>query len=174
MIEDDIDAALDAALEHHPLDRERICALGASYGGYSSMISSIRRPSRYRCVVSMMGVSDATLTFTASDSTWTEHGRAFWQGLVGDPRTDLDELEKHSPLYRYDELRAPLLLIHGDEDRRVDFEHTRRLSRMLGLAGRPPQLVEVKGAGHGITTAEQRALVYPALVKFLQDHLGAP
>lgn len=174
MIEDDIDAALDAALEHHPLDRERICALGASYGGYSSMISSIRRPSRYRCVVSMMGVSDATLMFTASDSTWTEHGRAFWQGLVGDPRTDLDELEKHSPLYRYDELRVPLLLIHGDEDRRVDFEHTRRLSRMLGLAGRPPQLVEVKGAGHGITTAEQRALVYPPLVKFLQDHLGAP
>jgi dipeptidyl aminopeptidase/acylaminoacyl peptidase len=174
MIEDDIDVALDAALERYPLDRERVCAFGASYGGYSSMISAVRRPTRFRCVVSMMGVSDAPLMFTASDATWSEYTRRYWQDVLGDPRTDMDALQEHSPLYRYEQLRAPLLLIHGHEDRRVDFEHTRRLARMLGLAGRPPQLVEIMDAGHGITTAAQRALVYPALVKFLHDHLGEP
>lgn len=174
LIEDDIDAALTSALATYPLDGDRICALGASYGGYSSMISAIRWPQRFRCVVSMMGISDELLMFTSSDSAHTPDGRKAWAEVIGDPLHNGNELMQRSPLYRYRELKTPLLLIHGTEDGRVDFEHTRRLARMLALAGHPPQLIEVKDAGHGFVTAEQRKQVWPAAAKFLQDHLGAP
>jgi dipeptidyl aminopeptidase/acylaminoacyl peptidase len=172
LIEDDIDAALHAALAAWPLDGKRMCAVGASYGGFSSMISAVRWPERFRCVVSLMGVSDLPLVFTASDSGRTQDGRKALEDVVGDPRADLDGATRSSPLYRFRELKVPLLLVHGTEDQRVDYEHTRRLVRMLALAGRPPAVVTVDGAGHGFVTPEQRKQVWPVVARFLEDHLG--
>jgi len=174
LIEDDIDAALTAALSSYPLDKQRMCALGMSYGGYSSLISSIRWPGRFRCVISMMGVSDWPLLFTASDSGRSKSGRKALEDAFGDPRLNMDSQLKTSPLYKYEELKTPLLLVHGTEDQRVDFEHTRRLERMLALADHRPSLIELKGAAHGITTPEERKLVWPAVARFLEDHLGQP
>lgn len=172
LIEDDIDAALRAALDAWPLDEKRMCALGASYGGFSSLISAVRWPDRFRCVVSLMGVSDLPLMFTASDSGRSASGRKALEDAVGDPRSNLEAATNSSPLYRYRELKVPLLLVHGTEDQRVDYEHARRLVRMLGLAGRPPAVVTVEGAGHGLITPEQRKLVWPVVARFLEDHLG--
>jgi dipeptidyl aminopeptidase/acylaminoacyl peptidase len=173
-IEDDIAAAVDAALAAYPLDGQRICAVGSSYGGYSSLISAIRWPDRFRCVVSIMGLTDLPLFFTASDSGRSVTGQEALIKLLGDPRQNVETLMKASPLYRYKELRTPLLLIHGSADPRVDYEHSRRLARMLALDGRPPQLIEVKDAGHGFITAEQRRQVWPAVTSFLQQYLGSP
>jgi dipeptidyl aminopeptidase/acylaminoacyl peptidase len=174
LIEDDIDAALSAALAAEPLDRARMCAVGASYGGYSSLISSIRWPDRFRCVVSMMGLTDRPLFFTASDSGRSKAGRAAIEDVMGDSRRDLKSMVDSSPLYRYKQLKVPVLLVHGTEDPRVDYEHTRRLARMLALDGRPPEVITVKGAGHGLASAEQRKAVWPSVAAFLQKYLGAP
>lgn len=174
LIEDDIDAAITAALAAEPLDRTRMCAVGASYGGYSSLISAIRWPGRFRCVVAMMGLSDRPLFFTASDSGRSKAGRAAIEDVMGDSRRDLKAMVDSSPLYRYRELKAPLLLVHGTEDPRVDYEHTRRLARMLALDGRPAEVITVKGAGHGFVDAGQRKQVWPAVAAFLQKYLGAP
>jgi dipeptidyl aminopeptidase/acylaminoacyl peptidase len=151
-----------------------MCAVGASYGGYSSLISSIRWPDRFRCVVSMMGLTDRPLFFTASDSGRSKAGRAAIEDVMGDSRRDLKSMVDSSPLYRYKQLKVPLLLVHGTEDPRVDYEHTRRLARMLALDGRPPEVITVKGAGHGLASAEQRKAVWPSVAAFLQKYLGAP
>lgn len=63
MIEDDIDAAISTVLKDFPLDRDRMCIIGTSYGGYSAMVSTIRWPHRFRCAVSIAGVSDRALFF---------------------------------------------------------------------------------------------------------------
>ena len=174
LIEDDIEAALKAALAAYPLDERRVCAMGSSYGGYSSLISAVRQPERYRCVISLFGITDLPLFFTASDTGASLKGRALLAGWVGDPRADLAGATQFSPLYRYAELKAPLMLIYGGLDPRTDPEHARRLTRMLTLAGRPPLVVELKDAGHGMTKPEQRALVWPAVVHFLKQQLGEP
>ena len=137
-IEDDIDAALQLALANDPLDDKRMCMVGASYGGYSALVSALRWPGRFRCVVSIAGVSDRVLFFTASDGGRSADGRANMERWIGDPRKDLDQMVKTSPLYHYEQLTLPLMLVHGREDLRVDFEHTRRLVRLLNLANRTP------------------------------------
>jgi hypothetical protein len=43
---------------------------------------------------------------------------------------------------------------------------------MLALAGRPPVVVELKGAGHGIDSVEHRDRAYPILAGFLAQFLG--
>ncbi len=173
-IEDDIDAALTAALAQHALDATRMCAMGASYGGYSAMVSAIRWPSRFRCAISISGVSDRALFFTASDSASSKEGREKLEELIGNPRTEMDEMRKYSPLYRYAELNLPVMLVHGGEDQRVDYEHTRRLLRMLNVAGRPPALIELKDEGHSIDGDDNRKRVWEGVAGFLRTHLGDP
>ena len=173
-IEDDIDAALAAALAQYPLDDKRMCAMGASYGGYSAMVSAIRWPGRFRCAISISGVSDRALFFTASDSAISEEGRKLLEERIGNPKTEMDEMRKYSPLYRHSELDLPVMLVHGGEDLRVDYEHTRRLLRMLNLAGRPPVLIELKDEGHGIDGDDSLKRVWEGVAGFLRAHLGDP
>lgn len=173
-IEDDIDAALTAALAQYPLDGTRMCAMGASYGGYSAMVSAIRWPGRFRCAISISGISDRALFFTASDAGRSKEGRETLERMIGDPKTEMDEMRRYSPLYRYAELDLPVMLVHGGEDLRVDYEHTRRLLRMLNLAGRPPVLVELEDEGHSIGGDDSRKLVWDGVAGFLRAHLGDP
>lgn len=171
-IEDDIDAALQAALARFPLDSERMCMLGSSYGGYSSLVSAIRWPGRFRCAVSISGISDSLLFFTASDSARSAQGRSELQHWIGDPEKDHDAMRAASPLYQYDRLDLPLMLVHGEEDLRVDFEHTRRLVRMLSLAGRPPVLQTFPDEGHGIVDPKAQNTAWTGIAGFLRKHLG--
>ena len=137
-IEDDIDAAMQSALADYPLDASRTCVLGASYGGYSAMMAAIRWPDRIKCAVSIAGVSDRALFFSASDGMHSLKTRAETERLLGDPHADMAGMQAVSPDYHADALTVPLMLVHGRADGRVDFEHTRRMVRMLNLQGRPP------------------------------------
>lgn len=173
-IEDDIDAAVAEALARHPLDATRMCVLGASHGGYSAMIATVRHPTRYRCAVSLSGVSDLPLLFTASDGARFEEGRRELTEVFGDPATEMQRLMDTSPLYRHDAMTTPLMLVHGTEDFRVDYEHARRIERLLALAGRPPVTLTLVGEGHGIDDAEQRVRAWNAIAAFLRQHLDGP
>lgn len=173
-IEDDIDLALQAALERFPLDAERMCIVGASYGGYSALYSAIRWPGRFRCVVSIAGVSDRALFFTASDSGGTRQGRESLERWIGNPNTEMDKLVATSPLYQYRRLETPVMLVHGGKDARVDFEHTRRLVRMLNLAGRPPVLLAFPDAGHGLDEVKDLDVEWTGIAGFLRRYLERP
>jgi pimeloyl-ACP methyl ester carboxylesterase len=173
MIEDDIDAALRAAVAAYPIDETRMCAIGASYGGYSALISAIRWPGRYRCAVSLSGVSDRALFFSASDGVRSVKGRPTLERLMGNPRTDMAEMQATSPLYHAHELTLPVMLVHGREDVRVDFEHTRRLVRMLNLENRPPVVMVIPGMGHSLDDPQIADIVWTGIAGFLQQHLGS-
>lgn len=172
LIEDDIDAAIAHVLAAHPIDRERICLLGTSYGGYSTLMSLARWPGRFRCAVSIAGPSDLMLQFTASDTGRLERGRRTLEEVIGDPATEAERLVETSPVYRYRGIQQPVMLVHGREDRRVDDEHTRRMSRMLQLDGRPPVVLELDDEGHGIHDGENIERVWTAVAAFLRQHLS--
>ncbi len=171
LIEDDIDAATQAVLKSFPLDPDRMCVVGASYGGYSALVSAIRWPKRFRCAVSIAGVSDQLLMFTASDASESEQGLKALVKAVGDPGMDSDSLRTYAPLYRYQELTTPVMLAHGTEDARVDYEHTRRLVRMLNLAGHPPTVLTLVGEGHGGFDSKNEIALWSGVAGFLRAHL---
>jgi dipeptidyl aminopeptidase/acylaminoacyl peptidase len=175
LIEDDIDAAIKAALAAYPLDESKMCALGGSYGGYSAMVAAIRWPERFRCAVSIAGVSDRALFFTASDSGRDAQTRLQMERIMGNPNVpaDLADMQLTSPLYRYQDLKVPVMLVHGQEDVRVDMEHTRRLVRLLNLAGRPPVLMSLANEGHGFEKLDSVDKSWTAIAGFLQEYLGA-
>lgn len=172
LIEDDIDAATRAALAQYPLDDHRICAVGASYGGFSALMSAIRWPGRFRCVVSISGITDQMLFFTASDTGAWAHGRDLLEKALGDPRKDAAMMRTYSPIYRYRELPMPVMFVHGTEDLRSDYEHTRRMVRMLNLAGNEPVLLTLDGEGHGHWSEKDQKTLWTAVAGFLRANLA--
>jgi dipeptidyl aminopeptidase/acylaminoacyl peptidase len=112
------------------------------------------------------------LLFTASDTGGSDARRKKLEEIIGDPRTQLDEMLATSPLYHIDKLTVPVMLVHGKKDRRVDYEHTRRLVRLLNRAGRPPVLITMEDEGHGIDSDAERKKVYEGVAGFLRANLG--
>lgn len=169
-IEDDIEHALDAALAREPrLDDSRVCAIGASYGGYSSLMLAVRSE-RIRCAVSIAGPTDLPLLFTSSDWILRPASMAMMKRVVGDPASV--GLRMHSPLYRADELEVPVLLIHGGEDRRVDYEHSARMAQALDLRRKPFRLLRIDGMGHAPETVAERACIMGSAELFLREQLA--
>ncbi|HOZ03994.1 MAG TPA: prolyl oligopeptidase family serine peptidase [Arenimonas sp.] len=170
-IENDIDASLNNALANYPLDKSNMCIIGMSYGGYSALVSAMRWPDRYKCAISFSGISDRILSFTASDSVRLESTRKWMEDYFGNPLTSLDKMKSEQPLYAYKKLKTPLMLIHGTDDVRVDYEHATRLQRMLTMAGNPPVMLTLKNEGHGFTNIYSIKVSWENIAGFLAQHL---
>ena len=139
------------------------------------MVSTIRWPERFRCAVSISGVSDRALFFTASDSVRDAETRKDMERIMGNPTiaTDLAEMQATSPLYNYRELKVPVMLLHGGEDERVDYEHTRRLVRMLNIAGNTPVVMHFPKEAHSLDEPENIDAAWKGIAGFLAEYLGS-
>jgi len=173
-IEDDVDSVLTEVLKNYPIDKNQMCIFGMSYGGYSALVSSMRWPGRFKCAISFSGPSDRLLSFTASDSVRSDTARKWMEDYFGNPKLELEKMKSQQPLYSYQQLNTPLLLIHGTEDYRVDYEHVARLQRMLTLAGKPPTVLTMKNQGHGFDNLMSKKISWGAIAGFLQQYLPKP
>ena len=171
-IEDDILAALDAAMKTAPIDPDRIALRGASYGGYSAMMGLIRSPERFRCGVAASAVADVPLLFNASDWSGNKGARERMMKIVGDPTKSLANMQAISPDFQYRKLKRPLLIIHGVRDKRVSVEHALRMLMLLGHAKDSPQSLFLSREGHGIADVRSRYLVEAAVDRFLAKCLA--
>ncbi|MGZ5187694.1 MAG: alpha/beta hydrolase family protein [Caldimonas sp.] len=99
---------------------------------------------------------------------WREHGL---RDILGDPVKDAAMLKAASPVGRAAEIRAPLLIVQGRDDRRVPIEHATKMRDALRAAGRPPEWVVYEGEGHGWLKVENRYDFYRRLEAFFAKHL---
>lgn len=150
-MQDDVADAVRWAAATGRIDPKRVCIAGGSYGGYATLMGLIRYPDLYRCGVAWVAVTDPRLRYDeswASDST-PEVREFALPVLVGDPNNDAEMLKAATPLERAAEIRAPLLLAFGAQDRRVPLEHGTRMRQALEAAGRKPEWVVYGDEGHG-------------------------
>jgi len=169
-IEDDSDAAVEYAIARPEVDGDRICIVGGSYGGFSALASVIRHESRYRCAASLNGVTDVPFSFEGDECADAEGCLEEFAKIVGDPETERDKLVEISPAYHADQIHAPVFVIYGTEDHRVDPDHSHRLLLMLELFGKEHESLEVKGGAHSPTKREWE-LISVALRRFLTGYL---
>lgn len=173
-IEADLADALEQALRDERLDSTRVCVVGMSYGGYSALMLAIDRPEQIRCVVAYAPLTDLPLRFGSSDWNADTLQRSVQETLYGNPASELASLQQRSPLYRFVELTQPLLLGHGERDRRVHPEHSARLALVLGEAGRPPELHWYSNEAHGLNRVDNQIDWYGRVLTFLRRQLGPP
>jgi dipeptidyl aminopeptidase/acylaminoacyl peptidase len=111
---DDLMKGLDAALARYPfLDKDRVAALGASYGGY--MINWINgKTDRFKALVCHDGNLDETAAYYETEELWFpewEHGGTPWENPAG--------YASQSPMSLVKNWKTPTLVVHGGRDYRV-------------------------------------------------------
>ena len=171
-IEDDISAVVHSLLRTEPLDEGRLCIFGASYGGYSALISAIREPALYKCAASLAGVTDIPLLYDTSDVQQDAVVRKAMVDLIGDPTTDADKLRSVSPVYLADKVQCPVLIAQGEKDTQVDLEQAYRMKVALEALHKPVVYLTYSRMGHGFDNPAAEADFYTKLLAFLDANIG--
>lgn len=143
-IEQDITASVNQVLVKNSY--KNICAMGSSYGGYSSVMLAIQHSDLYDCIVAAYGIYDLPLLYNASNLKVLSQHRQKVAEIVGDYNKDLISV---SPAYLVDKIKSPVFLIAGRRDKVAEFEHSNRLNYLLERFDKPVETLFYRSVGHG-------------------------
>ncbi|MFB2686155.1 alpha/beta hydrolase family protein [Shewanella mangrovisoli] len=146
-------------------DPQRICIVGASYGGYAALMGAAMTPDLYRCAVSVAGVTDVAY-LVKSSRRFTNYEVVKEQ--IGD---DFSALYERSPVSKADKITIPVLLLHGDKDRVVKVQHSREMFDELKSRKKNVEYIELENGDHYLSNNDHRLTTFKALDKFLADNL---
>lgn len=168
-IQDDILLATQYAIEQGVADKNRVCVYGASFGGYSALQSAIRKPDAFKCAIGYVGVYDLEMLYSegdVKDHTW---GGAYLDKTLG---KDKAELIAQSPVHNLDKLKAPVLIIHGEDDLRAHFEHAVALKEAMDKKGHSYEWLVKDKEGHGFYKEDNILEANQRILDFLDKHIG--
>ncbi len=166
----DCAAGLQAAVRAGWCDPARIAVSGASSGGLVALLLAQRHPELVRAVVASYPVTDL-LHLAAATHRFEAHST---DRLVGVLPQDADRFRERSPVAHAAELRVPVLLLQGLDDRVVPPEQARAFAAAMRAAGGHVEHHEYPGEGHGWSRADTLLDVYTRIDAFLGRHCGAP
>jgi len=168
-----IEADISAVVQHVLAQQnyQHICAMGSSYGAYSSVVLASENPRLYDCVVAGFGIYDLPLLFNASNYRSGDDFGQYIAAVVGENTADKVEV---SPVYYAEKLQAPVLILAGKKDAIAGFEQSNRMRYMLERANKDVEYYFYENSGHGhdnyLLDHHELALT----LDFLYRQLGIP
>ncbi|MFZ2030134.1 MAG: S9 family peptidase [Vitreimonas sp.] len=176
-MQDDVTDGVQHLIDTGVVDRNRMCIVGASYGGYVALAGAAFTPTLYKCAVSIAGVSDLLemLNQERIDSGHGSVGYAYWVNLIGDPNVAHDELATVSPARHASAVQIPILLIHGNEDGTVPIRQSELMRDALQAAGKHVEYIRIEQEAHlwSNWTPEDRLRLLQETERFINANIGA-
>jgi dipeptidyl aminopeptidase/acylaminoacyl peptidase len=164
---DDIMALADAAVASGDADGERMCAAGASYGGY--MVNWMNgHTRRFRCLVAHAGDFDLGASYYDTEELW------FPEWELGRPWEDRSEYERWSPHLFVKAWRTPTLVTHGELDYRVGVNHAYSTFTALQRLGVESKLLVFPDEGHWVLKPKNAKVFHDAVLTWIEEHLARP
>jgi dipeptidyl aminopeptidase/acylaminoacyl peptidase len=142
----DLQQGLAAALEKFPwLDDKRMCALGASYGGYMMNWIAGNWSEPFNCLVNHAGIFDNRAMAYSTEELW------FVEWENGGPQFQVPRnYETYNPVNHVAEWNKPMLVIHGGNDFRVPYSQSIATFTALQRRGIPSRLLFFPNENHWI------------------------
>ncbi|MBW3515824.1 S9 family peptidase [Shewanella sp. NKUCC01_JLK] len=167
-IQHDIIDATQYVIDQGFADKERICIVGGSFGGYSALQSAVLAPDMFKCAIGVAGVYDLELMFNKGDVANSRSGTSYLKDVLGQDKAVLKAM---SPSENVGKLKANILLVHGGEDDRAPIEQLESLEKGLKAHNYPYQKLVMDNEGHGFYNDEHRAKYYEQMLSFLKTNL---
>jgi dipeptidyl aminopeptidase/acylaminoacyl peptidase len=155
----DLMEGLDYAEQHFPfIDKQRECALGASYGGYMANWV-LGHTNRFKCIVTHDGMYNAESAYGSTEEMWFNT----WE-FKGNPwdyysKPDSENpFRKWSPSLSVKNFKTPTLVIHGQLDYRLDVSEGFQLFTALQMRGVPSKMLYFPDEGHWVLKPQNSQL----------------
>ena len=134
------------------VDKDRECALGASYGGYMANWL-LGHTNRFKCIVSHDGMFNSVSAFGSTEELWFNN----WE-FKGTPWTNPELYKKWSPSSYVTNFKTPTLVVHGQLDYRLDVSEGFQLFTYLQLMKVPSKMLYFPDEGHWVLKPQNSQL----------------
>ncbi len=164
---EDLMKGLDYAEEHYGfIDKDRECALGASFGGY--MINWVLgHTNRFKCLVSHDGTFNNESDYGTTEELWFNE----WE-FHGTPWENRELYRKWSPHLFAANFKTPTLVIHGQLDYRLDVSEGFQLFTTLQRLGVPSKMLYFPDEGHWVLKPQNSQLWYKTVNDWVDQWVG--
>ncbi len=174
---DDVEKRMDsikdvAWLAQHLYDtgiakQGKLGIMGASYGVYVVLCSVANYPELWSAGIDIVGMSNLE-TFLENTA---EYRRAHRESEYGSLAKDREVLRSVSPIHKADQIKAPLMVIHGKNDPRVPASEAEQIVESLQNRHISVKYLCYEDEGHGIMKMKNKLDCYPQMVGFLKENL---
>ena len=149
-------------------DPKRIAIFGGSYGGYATLAGLAFSPDVFAAGVDIVGPSNLN-TLLASIPPYWETARAEFRRRMGDSE---EFLNSQSPLFKADQIKAPLLIGQGAHDPRVNQRESDQIVAAMRKNGKPVEYIVFPDEGHGFANPQNNLRFNAAAEAFLGKYVG--
>jgi dipeptidyl aminopeptidase/acylaminoacyl peptidase len=161
----DLMSGVDELVRRGIADPDRLGIMGGSYGGFMTFWA-ITQTDRFKAAIGHAGISD----------WYSFHGQSDIPGLMeyafgGMPWTARDVYSKYSPMTYVDKAKTPLMMTHGEQDRRVPIAQAEEYYRALRKRGVEVQFVRYPREGHGIQEPNHQIDLIGRQLEWFDRHL---
>ncbi len=152
---EDLMKGLDYAEKTYPfIDKDRECALGASYGGFMANWI-LGHTDRFKCIVTHDGMFNAESAWGTTEELWFND----WE-FKGTPYDNRAMYQKWSPHQHATNFKTPTLVIHGQRDYRLDVSEGLQLFTTLQMEGVPSKMLYFPDEGHWVLKPQNSQFWY--------------
>ena len=151
----------------------KIGIVGGSYGGYATLAGLAFTPDLYAAGFDIVGPSNIITLLKSFPPYWAPLKKIFdvRVGSLDNPE-DMKRLEEQSPLFSAKNIKAPLFVVQGANDPRVNKAESDQIVVALRDLGREVEYMVAPDEGHGFKGKENRLAMFAAMEKFFANHLG--
>ncbi len=169
-MQDDITDGVQWLIKEGIANPNKVAIYGGSYGGYATLAGVTFTPELYACAIDYVGVSNLFTFMNTIPPYWKPYLDMMYE-MVGNPEKDKEQMESASPVFHIDKIKAPLFVIQGANDPRVNIDESDQIVKALRGRGIEVLYMVKYNEGHGFHNEENRFEVYKAMLGFLGKYL---
>lgn len=144
-------SAIDDACTNLPfVDKDRLGAVGASFGGFSVYYLAGHHDKRFKCFISHDGAFNLESMYTDTEEAWFsnwEYDDAYWNGKKTAAAVKTYENSPHKFVDKWD---TPILCIHGEKDYRINYNQGMGAFNAARMKGIPAELLIFPDENHWV------------------------
>ncbi len=163
----DVLAGVDWIKQTGHLDPKKIAVMGASYGGYLSMMAVTKAPEVWAAGVPIVPFVNWFTEIENEDPELRQSDLA----TMGDLVKNKALYEERSPINFIDQIKAPLLLLAGGHDPRCPKSETQQVVDAIKKRGGTVDSKIYENEGHGFARVENQIDAYKRVADFLLAHV---
>lgn len=165
---EDIKAVRDWAVSSGLADPEKLVLTGGSWGGFLTLLGLGTQPDDWSVGIAAVPVAD----YVAAYEDEMEALQAFDRSLFGGSPDEVpDRYRESSPITYVSKVRAPVLVLAGENDPRCPIRQIDNYLKRLDELGHPHEVYRYD-AGHGSLVVEERIRQMAAEIDFARRRLG--
>ena len=159
---------IDAMAKEPFVDKDRLGAVGASYGGYSVFYLAGIHNKRFKAFVSHCGVYNTVAEYGSTEEYW--YPNKDYQGAPWD-KPQPPGYNKFSPNTLVDKWDTPILIITGANDFRIPYSQSLEAFNSAQLRGVPARLLFFENEYHWVTKPQNSVIWQKEFFEFLDTYL---